>query len=151
MRTNTDVARRQEGISFLLIDMNQPGVTVKPVALLDGEPVEFRLVRNPAESIKPEIVEQGLIVLSTYIDVVVKVLGEELSEFTDHTLSLHLSYSRDVNNRWLDKAGISLQWDRIWFDYDNFSDLTDVNSPVGEEKLYDFEADVFKILFTAWY
>lgn len=50
---------------------------------LDGERVDFRLVRNPAESIKPEIVEQGLLVLSTYIDVVVKVLGEEIHEFTD--------------------------------------------------------------------
>jgi ABC-2 type transport system permease protein len=49
----------------------------------DGEPVEFLLVRNPAESIKPELVEQGLLVLSTYIDVAVKVLGEEISEFGD--------------------------------------------------------------------
>jgi alkylation response protein AidB-like acyl-CoA dehydrogenase len=37
VRTNTDVARRQEGISFILVDMNQPGVTVKPIMLLDGE------------------------------------------------------------------------------------------------------------------
>jgi alkylation response protein AidB-like acyl-CoA dehydrogenase len=37
VRTSTDVARRQEGISFILIDMKQPGVTVKPIVLLDGE------------------------------------------------------------------------------------------------------------------
>jgi ABC-2 type transport system permease protein len=49
----------------------------------DGEPVEFQLIRNPAESIKPELIEQGLVVLSTYIDVAVKVLGEEISEFGD--------------------------------------------------------------------
>ena len=36
-----------------------------------------------AESIKPELVEQGLVVLSTYIDVAVKVLGDEISEFDD--------------------------------------------------------------------
>ncbi len=36
VRTNTDVARRQEGISFILIDMKTPGVTVKPIILLDG-------------------------------------------------------------------------------------------------------------------
>lgn len=50
---------------------------------LAGRPVQFGLVRNPAESIKPEMVEQGLLVLSTYIDVVVKVLGEEIQEFED--------------------------------------------------------------------
>ena len=50
---------------------------------LDGEPVEFKLVRNPAESIKPELVEQGLLVLATYIDVAAKVLGDEINEFGD--------------------------------------------------------------------
>ncbi len=37
VRTNSDVARRQEGISFILIDMQQPGVTVTPIVLLGGE------------------------------------------------------------------------------------------------------------------
>jgi alkylation response protein AidB-like acyl-CoA dehydrogenase len=30
-------ARKQEGISFLLIDMHSPGVTVRPIRMLDGE------------------------------------------------------------------------------------------------------------------
>jgi len=36
VRTATDV-RAQEGISFLLIDMKTPGVTVRPIIMLDGE------------------------------------------------------------------------------------------------------------------
>ncbi len=36
-RTNTDVARRQEGISFLLVDMKTPGVTVKPIITIEGD------------------------------------------------------------------------------------------------------------------
>lgn len=36
VRTNSTV-RKQEGISFLLIDMQTPGVTVRPIMLLDGE------------------------------------------------------------------------------------------------------------------
>ncbi len=36
VRTNSDVARRQEGISFLLIDMRSPGVTVKPIITIEG-------------------------------------------------------------------------------------------------------------------
>jgi alkylation response protein AidB-like acyl-CoA dehydrogenase len=35
VRTNPD-AKAQEGISFLLIDMKSPGVTVRPIKLLDG-------------------------------------------------------------------------------------------------------------------
>lgn len=30
-------ARKQQGISFLLIDMNAPGITVRPIIMLDGE------------------------------------------------------------------------------------------------------------------
>jgi hypothetical protein len=37
VRTSSDVARRQEGISFLLIDMRTPGVTVKPIITIEGE------------------------------------------------------------------------------------------------------------------
>src|ERR1043166_9160972 len=36
VRTATDV-RAQEGISFLLIDMKSPGVSVRPIIMLDGE------------------------------------------------------------------------------------------------------------------
>jgi alkylation response protein AidB-like acyl-CoA dehydrogenase len=35
VRTNTE-AKAQEGISFLLIDMRTPGVTVRPIIMLDG-------------------------------------------------------------------------------------------------------------------
>ena len=46
--------RKQEGISFLLIDMNTPGITLRPIVLLDGEPevneVWFDNVRVPIEN-----------------------------------------------------------------------------------------------------
>ena len=35
MRTNPD-AKPQEGISFLLIDMRSPGVSVRPIITIDG-------------------------------------------------------------------------------------------------------------------
>jgi alkylation response protein AidB-like acyl-CoA dehydrogenase len=58
VRTNSDVARRQEGISFLLIDMKQPGISVKPIVLLDGEhevnEVHFDNVRVPVENLVGE-------------------------------------------------------------------------------------------------
>lgn len=55
VRTRSDVARRQEGISFLLIDMNTPGVTVKPIITLEGErevnEVHFENVEVPVENL----------------------------------------------------------------------------------------------------
>jgi len=37
VRTDPQAAKPQEGISFLLIDMATPGVTVRPIILLEGE------------------------------------------------------------------------------------------------------------------
>ena len=58
VRTSTDVARRQEGISFLLIDMSTPGVTVKPIITIEGDhevnEVHFDNVRVPAENLVGE-------------------------------------------------------------------------------------------------
>ncbi|MDH3615620.1 MAG: acyl-CoA dehydrogenase family protein, partial [Gammaproteobacteria bacterium] len=58
VRTNTDVARRQEGISFVLIDMKSPGVSVKPIILLDGvhevNEIHFENVEVPVENLVGE-------------------------------------------------------------------------------------------------
>ncbi len=58
VRTQTDVARRQEGISFLLIDMQTPGVTVKPIITIEGErevnEVHFEDVEVPLENLVGE-------------------------------------------------------------------------------------------------
>jgi len=36
VKTNPDAGKPQEGISFLLIDMNTPGLTVRPIRMLEG-------------------------------------------------------------------------------------------------------------------
>ena len=36
VRTDSQASKRQEGISFLLIDMKTPGITVRPLILMDG-------------------------------------------------------------------------------------------------------------------
>jgi len=51
-------AKAQEGISFILIDMKSPGVTVKPIIVLDGahevNEVFFDAVKVPAENLVGE-------------------------------------------------------------------------------------------------
>ena len=58
VRTSSDVARRQEGISFLLIDMQSPGISVKPIILLDGthevNEIHFDNVEVPVENLVGE-------------------------------------------------------------------------------------------------
>ncbi len=50
-----DSGRKQEGISFLLIDMNDPGVTVTPIITIDGirevNEVHFDSVRVPVSNL----------------------------------------------------------------------------------------------------
>jgi alkylation response protein AidB-like acyl-CoA dehydrogenase len=57
VRTDPDV-KKQAGISFLLIDMSSPGVTVRPIELIDGghevNEVWFENVRVPAENLVGE-------------------------------------------------------------------------------------------------
>lgn len=57
VRTDKDV-KQQEGISFLLIDMNTPGIEVRPIVLLDGgaevNEVWFTDVKVPAENLVGE-------------------------------------------------------------------------------------------------
>jgi pimeloyl-CoA dehydrogenase large subunit len=54
VRTNTDV-KQQEGISFLLIDMKTPGITVRPIVTIDGgrevNEVFFDNVEVPLENL----------------------------------------------------------------------------------------------------
>ena len=57
VRTGTE-GRPQQGISFLLIDMKSPGITLKPITMLDGEheinEIWFDNVRVPVQNLVGE-------------------------------------------------------------------------------------------------
>ncbi|MBJ8340997.1 MULTISPECIES: acyl-CoA dehydrogenase family protein [Antrihabitans] len=58
VRTDPNAPKKQAGISFLLIDMKSPGLTVRPIKLIDGgyevNEVWFEDVRVPAENLVGE-------------------------------------------------------------------------------------------------
>ncbi|MGB3356483.1 MAG: acyl-CoA dehydrogenase family protein [Mycobacterium sp.] len=58
VRTDPDAPKKQAGISFLLIDMNTPGITLRPIKLVDGSyevnEVFFEDVRVPADQLVGE-------------------------------------------------------------------------------------------------
>jgi hypothetical protein len=60
VRTDSSLSKRQEGISFLLIDMKTPGITVRPLILMDGghevNEVFFDNVKVPVENL---VFEEG--------------------------------------------------------------------------------------------
>jgi hypothetical protein len=58
VRTDPKAPKRQAGISFLLIDMSTPGITLRPIKLIDGSyevnEVWFEDVRVPADQLVGE-------------------------------------------------------------------------------------------------
>ena len=59
VRTNPDAPKKQTGITFLLIDMDTPGVSVKPISLISGASpfceVFFENVRVPTRNVIGEV------------------------------------------------------------------------------------------------
>ncbi|MGB6181505.1 MAG: acyl-CoA dehydrogenase family protein [Rhodococcus sp. (in: high G+C Gram-positive bacteria)] len=57
-RTNPDAPKKQAGISFILVDLKTPGITVRPIKLIDGghevNEVWFEDVRVPVENLVGE-------------------------------------------------------------------------------------------------
>ena len=55
VRTDAGAEKRQEGISFLLVDMSTPGITVRPLILMDGghevNEIFFDDVKVPVENL----------------------------------------------------------------------------------------------------
>ena len=78
---------------------------------------------------------------------------KELSEFTTHTFGVKVSYELDTgwSRNWLEKASVSLAWDLIQLDYDNFRDARRDDLTPGTEPLYEFDADVIRFFISAWF
>jgi alkylation response protein AidB-like acyl-CoA dehydrogenase len=59
VRSDPDTPRKQEGITFILIDMETPGVSVSPIGLISGKSpfceTHFQDVRVPVENVVHEI------------------------------------------------------------------------------------------------
>jgi alkylation response protein AidB-like acyl-CoA dehydrogenase len=55
VRTSSE-GRRQEGITFLLVPMDQPGVTVRPLTMLSGETVQNQVFFDDARSSRANVI-----------------------------------------------------------------------------------------------
>lgn len=77
---------------------------------------------------------------------------KELSSFTTQTAGLGISYEvRPGGLGFIDRGSVNLSYDHIFFDYDDFRDLTRNGFPAGQEPLYSFDADVLQLYLSVWY
>ncbi len=76
---------------------------------------------------------------------------KELSDFSDITFGLGATYTLPAYlsiNDW--QSDVSVQWDHVAFDYDNFRDPR-ANAIVGQEPTYSFSANVIRIFVSIFY
>jgi len=78
---------------------------------------------------------------------------KELSQFSSQGIGLGVSYDFMQNGWWkLDKGSVSFGYERIGFDYDNFSNCVgQLNVPNPECTKFSFTADVIELYFSVWY
>jgi alkylation response protein AidB-like acyl-CoA dehydrogenase len=98
VRTNPDVSRKHDGISFLLVDMKTPGIEIRPLTEMTGEDwfneVFFEGVRVPRENVVGEI-DRGW-------DVIVSTLSHERASAAPHArLEAEIELLRELARRTL--------------------------------------------------
>ncbi len=76
---------------------------------------------------------------------------KEISTFDSQTIGIGVSYDFVHNWHAIDRASLNIKYDYILFDYKDFRDLRDSSSPVGDEPLYGFSANVLQLYFSLWY
>jgi len=76
---------------------------------------------------------------------------KELSDFDDLTIGFGVTYLIPPKYSISDwRSEVSLQWDHITFNYNNFRDPT-AEGGVGEEPLYGFSADVIRAFVSVYF
>ncbi len=78
---------------------------------------------------------------------------KELSPLTSHTIGISGSWEFiDQPEGWkfLKRGSLNVSYDYLKVDYHEFSDIS-AGQPLGQEPLYELEADIIQIFFSFWY
>lgn len=78
---------------------------------------------------------------------------KELSKYTNNTLGFKVTYDLGTSwsRDWLEKASVSLAWDLLNLDYENFRDARRTDLIPGTEPLYKFDANVIRLFVSGWF
>jgi hypothetical protein len=76
---------------------------------------------------------------------------KEMSTYTGITAGVSVAYEwKFSETASFKKSSLHIEYDYMKFDYDNFRDVT-AQAPVGDEPLFGFTANAFKIYASIWY
>ncbi len=76
---------------------------------------------------------------------------KELSTFTSIALSLGATYELPPFGwKLIERSTLNFYYDRIHFAYDDFRDVSKGGTP-GDEPLYEYDADVFRLFVSGWF
>ena len=78
---------------------------------------------------------------------------KELSPLTSHTIGISGSWefiSQPEGWKFFKRGSLNVSYDFLSVDYDEFSDIS-AGAVLGEEPLYQLEADIIQIFFSFWY
>lgn len=77
---------------------------------------------------------------------------KELSAMTSHTLGFGVAYEfKSPRMSFLSRSSLSLRYDRMRFEYDDFRDISTTGFAPGTEPFYSFDADVIRFFFSGWF
>lgn len=77
---------------------------------------------------------------------------KELSTFTSSTVRAGVAWDFGKEGMgFLDRGRLSLFYDYMLFDYENFHDLRDTAALPGQERLFELEASVVQLFVSFWY
>jgi hypothetical protein len=75
---------------------------------------------------------------------------KELATFTSNMVGVGATYELPFNMPFIKRSTLSFFYDRFQFDYADFRDVRAGGTP-GEEPLYGFDANVFRLFFSGWF
>jgi hypothetical protein len=77
---------------------------------------------------------------------------KEMSTYSGVTAGVSLAYEwKFSETAMIKKSSFHIEYDYMRFDYDDFRDVTALDSAVGEEPLFGFGAYALKIYASIWY
>lgn len=110
--------------------------------------VRLRYYQQSAAEFYADIFPDPLLVQQQF-----QARDKELSTFASYTIGGGASYSRHYNQH-IDEVRLSLQFDWMYFDYDNFREATSENTALyglGNEPLYNFDAYALRLFVSLFY
>lgn len=77
---------------------------------------------------------------------------KELSTFSSHAFRAGVAWDFGEEGFGIfNRARLSMFWDHLVFDYENFRDLRVEGVPAGEEPMFQLDADVIQLFVSFWY